>query len=115
MRVVLLWLSRRRFIGRFAKRLPFSRPMVARFVAGETLDAALPALERLRAAGFRTTVDILGEAVTSEAAARAAANAYVDRDPGPRGQASTSTSASSSARWASASARRWSARTSAGS
>jgi proline dehydrogenase len=81
MRAVLMWLSRRRFIGRFAKWMPLSRPIVARFVAGETLESALPALDRLRAAGFRTSVDILGEAVDSEAAARAAAGAYVAAIP----------------------------------
>jgi proline dehydrogenase len=81
MRAILLWLSRRRFIGRFARWMPLTRPMVARFVAGETLEAALPALDRLRAAGFRTTVDILGESVTSEAAARTAAGAYVAAIP----------------------------------
>ncbi|MBI3745088.1 MAG: proline dehydrogenase family protein [Chloroflexi bacterium] len=81
MRVVLLWLARRRFIGRFARWMPLSRPIVARFVAGETLEAALPAIERLRAAGFRTTVDILGEAVSSEAAARSAATGYVAAIP----------------------------------
>jgi proline dehydrogenase len=51
--------------------------MVARFVAGETLEAALPALERLEAAGLRTTVDVLGEAVTSVDAARKAADEYL--------------------------------------
>jgi proline dehydrogenase len=51
--------------------------MVARFVAGETLDEALVALERLRAAGFRTTVDVLGEAVTSTDEAGRAADAYL--------------------------------------
>jgi proline dehydrogenase len=51
--------------------------MVARFVAGETLDEALAALEKLQAAGFRTTVDVLGEAVTSIDAARTAADAYL--------------------------------------
>ena len=81
MRAVLLALSHRRFIGRLATRLSFTRPMVARFIAGETLEAALPALERSRAAGFHTTVDILGEAVRSEAAARAAAAAYVAAIP----------------------------------
>jgi len=81
MRSVLLTLSHRRFIGRLATRLPFTRPMVARFVAGESLEAALPALRRIREAGFRTTVDILGESVTSEAAARAAAAAYVAAIP----------------------------------
>jgi proline dehydrogenase len=81
MRAVLLGLSHRRFIGRLATRLPFTRPLVARFVAGETLEAALPVLERMRDAGFRTTVDILGEAVSSAAAARAAANDYVAAIP----------------------------------
>ena len=51
--------------------------MVKRFVAGETLGEALVALERLRAAGLRTTVDVLGEAVTSADAARAAADEYL--------------------------------------
>jgi proline dehydrogenase len=77
MRSGLLWLSRRRSIGRLATRLPVTRSMVARFVAGETLPEALLALERLRDAGFRTTVDVLGEAVTTVAAAEAAADEYL--------------------------------------
>jgi proline dehydrogenase len=78
MRSLLLALSHRRIIGRLATRLPFTRPMVARFVAGESLDAALPLIGRLHDAGFRSTVDILGESVMHEDAARAAASAYVD-------------------------------------
>jgi proline dehydrogenase len=77
MRTSLLWLSRRRSLGRLATRLPITRAMVARFVAGETLDEALAALEKLHAAGFRTTVDVLGEAVTSIDAATTAAEAYL--------------------------------------
>ena len=77
MRTSLLWLSRRRSVGRLATRLPVTRSMVARFVAGETLDDALSALEKLRAGGFRTTVDVLGEAVISVDAARTAADEYV--------------------------------------
>jgi proline dehydrogenase len=77
MRTTLLWLSRRRSLGRLATRLPVTRSMVARFVAGETLDEAIVALRRLQAAGFRTTVDVLGEAVTSAEAARAAADEYL--------------------------------------
>src|SRR5215212_3118580 len=77
MRSTLLWLSRRRSLGRLATRLPVTRGMVARFVAGETLDEALGALQRLREAGLRTTVDVLGEAVTSIAAAETAADAYI--------------------------------------
>jgi proline dehydrogenase len=81
MRSVLLGLSHRRSIGRLATRLPFTRPLVARFVAGETLDAALRALGRIHDAGFGTTVDILGESVTSDADARAAVAAYVAAIP----------------------------------
>ncbi|MBI2762292.1 MAG: proline dehydrogenase family protein [Chloroflexi bacterium] len=77
MRAILLGLSRRRSIGRLATRLPLTRSMVTRFVAGETIEAALPALDRIKAAGFRTTVDILGESVRAPDAARAAATAYV--------------------------------------
>ena len=77
MRSGLLWLSRRRSIGRLATRLPVTRSMVARFVAGESLPEALVALERLRDAGLRTTVDVLGEAVTTVEAAEAAADEYV--------------------------------------
>lgn len=77
MRSLLLTLSHRRWLGRLATRLPITRPMVARFVAGESLDAALPAIERLHAAGFRTTVDVLGESVTASDAARAAADSYL--------------------------------------
>jgi proline dehydrogenase len=78
LRSSLLWLSRRRSLGRLATRLPVTRSMVARFVAGETLAEAVVALERLHAAGFRTTVDVLGEAVTSAADARAAADSYLE-------------------------------------
>lgn len=76
MRSALLWSSRRHALGRFAKWMPLSRPIVARFVAGESLDAAMPAVRRLRDAGYGTTLDILGESVTSEAVARDAAAAY---------------------------------------
>ena len=78
LRSLLLILSHRRILGRLATRLPFTRPMVARFVAGESLEAALPAIRRLHDAGFRSTVDILGESVMHEDAARAAATAYVE-------------------------------------
>jgi len=77
LRTFLLWLSRRRSLGRLATRLPVTRAMVARFVAGETLDEALAALEKLRAAGLRTTVDVLGEDVASTTDAEAAADEYL--------------------------------------
>ncbi len=74
----LLALSRQRRLGDLATRTALTRRMVARFVAGETLADALDALERLRTAGFATTVDVLGESVTSAEAARLAADRYVE-------------------------------------
>jgi proline dehydrogenase len=50
---------------------------VARFVAGETLQAALPAIAELKRAGLRTTVDVLGESVTSAADAAVAVDRYL--------------------------------------
>ncbi len=78
MRSTLLSLSNRPRLGRLATRLPITRAMVARFVAGETLVDALDALDRLRAAGRHTTVDVLGESVESESTAAAAAERYLE-------------------------------------
>jgi len=77
MRSTLLTLSHRRSLGRLATQIPITRPMVRRFVAGESLDEVLPALGQLRARGMHTTLDVLGEAVTAEADARAAADRYL--------------------------------------
>ncbi|MHB8959756.1 MAG: proline dehydrogenase family protein [Candidatus Limnocylindrales bacterium] len=77
MRSTLLTLSHRKSLGRLATRVPITRPMVRRFISGETLGEALPAIRRLRDAGMGTTVDVLGESVTAEADARAAADRYV--------------------------------------
>jgi proline dehydrogenase len=77
LRSLLLTISHWRWLGRLAIRLPFTRPMVARFVAGQSVAEAVPALEHACDAGFGTTVDILGESVTSIEAARAAADKYV--------------------------------------
>jgi proline dehydrogenase len=77
MRSTLLTLSHRKSLGRLATRIPITRPMVRRFIPGETLDEVLPAIERLHAQGMRTTVDVLGESVTAEADARAACARYL--------------------------------------
>jgi proline dehydrogenase len=77
MRSTLLTLSHRKSLGHLATRLPVTRPMVRRFISGQTLDEALPAIHRLRDAGMGTTVDVLGESVTAEADARAAADRYL--------------------------------------
>ncbi len=76
MRSTLLTLSHRKSIGRLATRVPVTRPMVRRFISGETFDEALPAIRRLHELGMGTTVDVLGESVTAEQDARAAAARY---------------------------------------
>jgi len=76
-RLFFLWASRRKFLGRIATALPFTRAMVRRFVAGFTLDEVLAVLGELHAAGLRWTVDVLGESVDSEAAAGVSADRYL--------------------------------------
>jgi proline dehydrogenase len=78
MRSTLLALSRQASLGTLATRLPVTRPMVRRFVAGERLDEAMDAIDRLRGAGMRTTVDVLGESVRAEADARSACSRYLE-------------------------------------
>jgi proline dehydrogenase len=77
MRTLFISLSHRRSLARLATRTPITRPMVARFVAGETLEEALPAIAELKRAGLRTTVDVLGESVTNAEQAEAATEAYI--------------------------------------
>jgi proline dehydrogenase len=62
------WLSQRGMKWGFARR----------FIAGETLEEAFPAVRELNAAGLDVTLDYLGEAVTDEQATRAAAAIYRD-------------------------------------
>lgn len=77
LRSLLLTMSRRRWLGRTATRLPVTRRMVGRFVAGQTLDEALEALAAVRAQGMRTTVDVLGESVATAEDADAAVGRYL--------------------------------------
>lgn len=77
LRTTLLAMSRRRSLGRIATATPITRPMVGRFVAGLELPAALDAVAALNGRGFATTLDVLGESVDDEAAARAAGARYL--------------------------------------
>jgi proline dehydrogenase len=77
MRSTLLALSHRRSLARLAVRSPLTRSVVARFVAGQTLEEALPAIATLKQAGYHTTVDVLGESVASAEQAGAAVDQYL--------------------------------------
>ncbi len=56
-------------------KLPFA--VARRFVAGETLEAALPAVDRLLADGLHVSLDLLGEHVDERPRAEAFTQAYV--------------------------------------
>lgn len=60
-----------RFVQRYGFRLG-----AARFVAGETLDDAVPVLRRLNESGLLTNTTLLGEGVRSEAETRSVVDAY---------------------------------------
>jgi len=77
LRETLLRLSTSPAIGRGLERLPVSRRVVRRFVAGETPADVLPVLQRLEAGGLLTAVTYLGENVTTTAAASAATDVYI--------------------------------------
>jgi proline dehydrogenase len=52
------------------------RPLVSRFIAGDTLEEAIQACEGVVAGGIRVTLDYLGENTANEAEARAAIETY---------------------------------------
>jgi proline dehydrogenase len=62
-----------RFVQRYGFRLG-----AARFVAGETLDDAVPVLRRLNDNGLLTNTTLLGEGVRDEAETRAVVAAYTE-------------------------------------
>lgn len=78
LRGLLLSLSERRGIGEALDRLPLTRRLVRRFVAGKTPEEAFAVIERVTAEGLLGAVTYLGENVRDAAQARAAAEAYVD-------------------------------------
>ncbi len=62
------WISRRGMRWGFARR----------FIAGEALDEAMPAVQELRDRGMKVTLDFLGESVHDEAATRQATTVYCE-------------------------------------
>jgi proline dehydrogenase len=76
LRTLLLRLSTRRSIGDAMDRLPLSKRLVRRFVAGERAEDALAVLRRLEAEGRQSAVTYLGENVSDVKAARTAADTY---------------------------------------
>ena len=78
LRAFLLYLSNARWARSAVTHGRFARRAAARFVAGETLDDAIRAVRALEGRGMVATLDHLGEHVSNETAARAAAGDYAD-------------------------------------
>ncbi|OLC00188.1 MAG: hypothetical protein AUH30_03515 [Candidatus Rokubacteria bacterium 13_1_40CM_68_15] len=77
MRHVLLALSMRPAIGRWMERVPATRRLVRRFVAGASAEDALVVLEGLNARGLMGAVTYLGENVATPADAERATQTYL--------------------------------------
>jgi proline dehydrogenase len=78
LRAGLLWLSEQPRIFNFIRGNWLSRRFASRFVAGETVEAAVAALGELGAAGITASLDVLGESVRTAAEARAARDLYLE-------------------------------------
>ncbi len=78
LRNVLLSLSRSQGLQDLIVALPVARRVSRRFVAGETLDEAIAAVQRVNALGLMATLNYLGESVTSESDAIAGRDAYLE-------------------------------------
>jgi proline dehydrogenase len=65
-------------VERLIRDSPWSRALVARFVAGDRLEEALVAATRLAGQGLTTTLDRLGENVLSPVDARGAVDSYAE-------------------------------------
>lgn len=77
MRTALIALSRNKTLQDLIVRVPVSRKMAMRFVAGETLDEAIEAVRGLNRQGMIATLDHLGENVASREEAVSAADEYL--------------------------------------
>jgi proline dehydrogenase len=73
LRQALLYLSNQQKIFRFVRNNRFARRFAQRFVAGESLEEALRAVEPLNKKSNTASLDLLGESVHTEREAQAAA------------------------------------------
>ncbi len=77
-RPVILGAAQSSRMRRAAERIPVTRKVVDRFVAGETVPEAMDSVAQLRDSGRTVTIDYLGEDTTKIEDADATVRAYVD-------------------------------------
>ena len=76
LRSFFIALSGNKVVREWAERSRMGRRLASRFVAGMTVAEAVAACERVNSQGIGVSLDSLGESVTLEAEARAAAEVY---------------------------------------
>jgi proline dehydrogenase len=76
LRSAFISLSKNRILRNFCEQTSFGRRMSSRFVAGMEIGDALRVAQALNQQGLLVTLDSLGESVSSEVEARAAAEIY---------------------------------------
>lgn len=77
-RNTFLWLSERRSLFEFIKRNSVARRFSSRWVAGETLDAAIAVTQELNARDITVAMDMLGESVSNRAEAERARDGAIE-------------------------------------
>jgi len=76
LRSIFISLSKNKTARTWAEQSRAGQTLAARFVAGMTVDEAVAACQRVNAEGIAVSLDSLGESVTAENEARAAAEIY---------------------------------------
>src|SRR6185503_1045408 len=77
-RDALLWLSNREGLKDFATRFGFFKKLTTRFVAGDTIDEAIPFIREINAENCTASFDHLNESVGSEAEAEQEVREYLN-------------------------------------
>ncbi|MEW2574250.1 proline dehydrogenase family protein [Streptomyces sp. NPDC047070] len=75
---VILAASRSDRMRRLVSAAPVTRPVVDRFIPGESVDQIVPIIQDLTAKGLELTMDVVGEDITTPEQAAAARDAYLE-------------------------------------
>ncbi|MEU6315006.1 proline dehydrogenase family protein [Streptomyces sp. NPDC047014] len=74
---VILAASRSDKMRRIVSAAPVTKPVVNRFIPGETVDQVIPIVQELTRGGLEVTLDVVGEDITEVAQSHAARDAYL--------------------------------------
>ncbi|MGW0393070.1 proline dehydrogenase family protein [Streptomyces sp. NPDC003042] len=75
---VILAASRSDKMRRIVSAAPVTKPVVNRFIPGETVDQVIPIVEDLTRKGLEITLDVVGEDITTVEQSHAARDAYLE-------------------------------------